>query len=135
MSKAPTEAACTLAIMRLEDDEPRALTYDEMCAFVNDATEHLLDDGRAIDPALRGDADAGAIEITFEMAGSADDADTPVALFDIVHDMAAALGAQWRNAAKPRGSAPRATRKASAATTMLTRRSYQVLATDQTATA
>lgn len=135
MSKTSTEATCDLGIMRLEDDEPRALTYDEMCAFVNDATEHLLEDDRAIDPALRGDAETGTVEITFEMAGSADDAGTPVALFHIVHDMATALGAQWRNADEPRKLAPSVTRKVTSATTMLTRRSYQVLATDQMADA
>lgn len=135
MSKASTEATCTLGIMRLESEEPRALTYDEMCAFVNDATEHLLDDDRAIDPALRGDADTGTVEITFEMAGSADDANTPVVLFDIVHDMAKALGAQWRSASKSSRHVPRITRKVASATTMLTRRSYQVLATDQMANA
>ena len=135
MSKTSTEATCTLDITRLGNDEPRALTYDEMCEFVNDATERLLDDDRAVDPVLRGSAATGTVEITFEMAGSADDAGTPAALFDIVHDMAKALGAQWRDASKPHQPTPTAMPQAGAATTLVTQRSYQVLATGQMADA
>lgn len=97
MTTPRTEAICRLGILWAEDDETRALTYDEMCSFVDSATEHLLGDERVIDPVVTASVTDGTIEIVFEMMSTIAERNTSVAVFDIVHDMGSALGAQWRN--------------------------------------
>ena len=66
MTTPRTEAICRLDVLCAEDTETRALTDDEMRSFVDDATEHLLGDGRVIDPVVTARVTDGTIEIVFE---------------------------------------------------------------------
>lgn len=124
MSGFRTEAACVLGVAHRDGSGTRPPSYEEICAFVNDAMEHLLDDSRVIDPVVSGRADAAEIEIAFALERSVADSGTDVAVFDIVYDMGAALGAEWNVA--PRAARGSAVPSAKRATTLLTRQSQQV---------
>lgn len=124
MSAPRTEATCKIGIAHEDESGVRALTYDEVCAFVSEIMEHLLTDDRVIDPVVSGDAEEGEIEITFELLRPVATSETDVEVFDIVHDAGAALGAQWRNMTGSDADKRTVTRPHS--TTMLTRHSQQV---------
>ncbi|WP_419943656.1 hypothetical protein [Candidatus Poriferisodalis sp.] len=124
MSAARTEATCRIGIAHEDESGARALTYDEVCAFVSEVMEHLLVEDRVIDPVVSGDAETGEIEITFELPRPVATSETDVEVFDIVHDAGAALGAQWRNLPDSDTSSGSATPTRS--TTMLTRHSQQI---------
>ena len=62
MSEFRTEAACVVGVAHEDRDGVRPLSCEEMCAFVNEAMEHLLDDSRVIDPVVSGRADAAEFD-------------------------------------------------------------------------
>ncbi len=121
-----TEARCRIGILYKDEDGTRSLTNEELCDFVSDFADHLIEDERTIDPVVSGDAGTGEIEVVFELARPIADRDTDMAVFDIVHDAGRALGAEWQNDPKRERLRP----KASAASTMLTRHSQQIAAAE-----
>lgn len=126
MAGTHTEAKCQIRIMHDDEDGTRLLTYAELCEFVSDFADHLIDDERTIDPVVSGDAAVGEIEIVFALARPIADRDTDAEVFDIVHDAGNALGAEWHNDPKHK----RAARKTPTATTKLERQSQQLAAAD-----
>lgn len=98
------------------------MTYGELCEFVSDLADYLIDDERTIDPVVSGDASANELEIVFGLDRPIADSNTDVLVFDIVHDAGRAVGAVWRH--DPKRKTPR--RKASSASTMLTRQSQHL---------
>ena len=126
MQEARTEARCRVGIQHKDEDGTRPLTYEELCEFVSDFADHLIDDERTIDPVVSGDAEAGEIEVVFELARPIADRDTGVEVFDIVHDAGSAHGAEWLNDPKRK----RQRRKTPPASTMLSCQSQQIAAAE-----
>lgn len=122
MSSIRIEATCRIGIMHEDDRGARPLTYDEICAFVSDLADYLIDDERTIDPVVSGDAGANELEIVFGLDRSIADSTTDVLVFDIVHDAGRAVGAVWRH--DPERERPR--REVPSASTMLTRQSQHL---------
>ena len=122
MQETHTEALCRIGIQHKDEDGTRALTYKELCEFVSDLADHLIDDERTIDPVVSGDAGAGEIKVVFELARPIADRATDVEVFDIVHDAGSALGAEWIN--DPKRKWPR--RRTPSVSTMLFRQSQQI---------
>ena len=122
MQETHTEALCRIGIQHKDEDGTRALTYKELCEFVSDLADHLIDDKRTIDPVVSGDAGAGEIKVVFELARPIADRATDVEVFDIVYDAGSALGAEWINDSKRKW--PR--RKTPSVSTMLSRQSQQI---------
>ena len=118
-----TEARCRIGILHRDEDGTRSLTNEELCDFVGDFADHLIEDERTIDPVVSGDAGTGEIEVVFELARPIADRDTGAAVFDIVHDAGSALGAEWQND-------PARRRRATSASTMLSRHSQQIAAAE-----
>ena len=126
MSSIGIEATCRIGIMHEDDSGTRPLTYDELCEFVSDLADYLIDDERTIDPVVSGDAGANELEIVFGLDRPIADSTTDVLVFDIVHDAGRAVGAAWRHDSeleRPRREAP-------SASTMLTRQSQHLEAAD-----
>ncbi|MDE0136694.1 MAG: hypothetical protein OXM54_17870 [Acidimicrobiaceae bacterium] len=122
MSSIGIEATCRIGIMHEDDSGTRPLTYDELCEFVSDLADYLIDDERTIDPVVSGDAGANELEIVFGLDRPIADSTTDVLVFDIVHDADRAVGAAWRHDSeleRPRREAP-------SASTMLTRQSQHL---------
>ena len=122
MSSIGIEATCRIGIMHEDDSGARPLTCDELCEFVSDLADYLIDDDRTIDPVVSGDAGANELEIVFGLDRPIADSNTDVLVFDIVHDAGRAAGAVWRH--DPRQERPR--RTAPSASTMLTRQSQHL---------
>ncbi len=122
MSSIGIEATCRIGIMHEDDSGARPLTYDELCEFVSDLADYLIDDERTIDPVVSGDASANELEIVFGLDRPIDDSNTDVLVFGIVHDAGRAVGAVWRH--DPELEKPR--RKAPSSSTMLTRQSQHL---------
>ena len=121
-----TEARCRVGILHKDEDGTRPLTSDELCEFVSDFADHLIDDERTIDPVVSSDSGTGEIEVVFELARPIADRDTGVEVFDIVQDAGSALGAEWLNDSKRKWQR----RKTPSASTMLSRHSQQIAATE-----
>ncbi|MCQ3807330.1 MAG: hypothetical protein OXB92_07830 [Acidimicrobiaceae bacterium] len=122
MQETRTEALCRIGIEHRDDGGTRPLTYEELCEFVSDFADHLIDDERTIDPVVSGDAGAGEIKVVFGLARPIGDRDTDVEVFDIVYDAGSALGAEWTNDSKH--ESPR--RRAPSVSTMLSRQSQRI---------
>ncbi len=122
MQEAHTEALCRIGIQHKDEGGIRPLTYEELCEFVSDLADHLIDDARTIDPVVSGDAGAGEIKVVFELARPVADRDTDVEVFDIVYDAGSALGAEWVNDSKRK----RSRRGTPSVSTMLFRQSQQI---------
>ena len=126
MSKASVEARWVIGIMRDDESSLRPLDQDELAEFVSDFADELIDDSRTINPVVSGDAGPSEIEIVFRLEAPLNDSNTDVKVFDIVTDAARTLGAEWRNAPRPK----RARRKPPA-TTKMTRQSTTLERSDE----
>jgi len=126
MSSIGIEATCRIGIMHEDDSGTRPLTYGELCEFVSDLADYLIDDERTIDPVVSADASANELEVVFGLDRPIANSNTDVLVFDIVHDAGRAVGAVWRH--DPEREKPR--RKAPSASTMLTRQSQHLKAAD-----
>ena len=114
---------CQIGIQHKDEDGTRPLTYEELCEFVSDMAERLIDDARTIDPVVSGDAAAAAgMKAIFGLARPITDRDTGMEVFDVVYDAGSALGAEWVNGPKRK----RRLRKTTPASTMLSRQSQQI---------
>lgn len=126
MSSIGIEATCRIGIMHEDERGTRPLTYDELCEFVGDLADYLIDDERTIDPVVSGDTGANELEIVFGLDRPIADSNTDALVFDIVHHAGRAIGAVWRH--DPERERHR--RKAPSASTMLTRQSQHLEAAD-----